>query len=219
MQNSTNSSHKRDLRELLKKFDCFGWLPTIRGALSLELTGNFSNILGDVDSHSIVIKNYNGLSSEQYVGATSLASVNDRKHEKKYCRKFRYFFVGSIHNKEHNKSFAEKHNLPDDSNIRRMIDTEGALLGNLFIVVEDSNTLLEEEVSILRKFQEIETLREEYQTDFSIKAESFRVLDSKRRDLVNKWQTLENLITNLPNNAKRFVYSFEIFYLEMVFYL
>lgn len=89
---ASDDNHKRNLQELLKNFDCFGWVPTVGGALSLDIAGQFSCMLGDVDRHFAIFKNYIGLSSEQFITATSLVSVNDRKHGSIYDRNFRYFF-------------------------------------------------------------------------------------------------------------------------------
>lgn len=54
-----------DLKPLIEKYDCFAWVPTIRGALSLDLIDNSRNLLGDVDKYSVAIRHHKGLTTEQ----------------------------------------------------------------------------------------------------------------------------------------------------------
>lgn len=79
---------RQDLKSLLQYYDSFGWVPTIGGALALDLMGDKSGLFGDVDRFSVVVKNINGLSSERFIAATSLNTVNDRKYGPDYYRTF-----------------------------------------------------------------------------------------------------------------------------------
>ena len=75
-----------ELQSLVGICDCFGWVPTIRGSLSLDLINDANEILGDVDKYSVEVKNYKNLRSEHYIAATSLLTVNDiLKREKTFC--------------------------------------------------------------------------------------------------------------------------------------
>mgnify|MGYP000885419012 CR=1 FL=1 len=208
---SSTNDNQRDLHRLLEKFDCFGWVPSIRGALSLDLTGQFSNILGDVDCHSVVVKNFNKLTSEQFVAATSLISVNDRKHGDDYDRLFRYFFIGAIHNQKRNQIFLDNYKLCEDKDVKEVLDKEGALLGTLLIKVEQSYNLTEQEVEILTSIKKLEKLKQSYQKDFYEDAVSLAILDCKRKEMKTKWETLENMINNLTKDNGHIIYSFDIF--------
>ena len=62
---------------LIRHYDSIGWIPTIRGCLSLDLIDKAKCILGDVDKYSVRFKQYYGLESAHYLIATSLNTVNE----------------------------------------------------------------------------------------------------------------------------------------------
>ena len=61
-----------ELQSLVGICDCFGWVPTIRGSLSLDLINDANEILGDVDKYSVEVKNYKDLRS--FLNAMTLGS-------------------------------------------------------------------------------------------------------------------------------------------------
>ena len=77
------------LEKLISLYDCIAWVPSIRGALSLDLVDNANSILGDVDKYSVKFKRTNGLHSEHYIIASSLLTVNDSKVGRHIVRSFR----------------------------------------------------------------------------------------------------------------------------------
>jgi hypothetical protein len=82
---------------LINSFDAVGWIPTIRGSLSLSLFDNSKSIFGDVDKFSVEFKNYYpNFVSSRYLVATSLLATDDYKVGEEYCRTFRYVFRGTI---------------------------------------------------------------------------------------------------------------------------
>lgn len=201
---------RRDLKSLLEYYDCFGWVPTVGGALALDLMGDKSGLFGDVDRHAVVVKNYNGLSSERFIAATSLLTVNDRKHGSDYGRTFRYFFVGSIHNQERLEAFKRNAKIEVDSELDRLLEKDGALIGELIIVVEESHTLSDTEVSILRKISDLEAKKGDYKTAFSIDAASLADLQAKRTDMKHMWEELEGMAKRLTAQDRP-TFCFEVF--------
>jgi len=210
-QLSENTDPKSNLLPLLGHYDCFGWVPTIGGALSLDLTGSFTNLFGDVDRHSVVFKNYAGLSSEHFIAATSLSTVNDSKCGPDYDRSFRYFFVGSIHEPDRIENFIKKKELDTNSQIYEILHNEGALLGTLIIVSEGSNTISDSEIIILKRIKNLEKLKQDYQHLFSVEAGSLKELAAKRGEMKNKWVEIEKNILRLPGAEDRYTFRFEVF--------
>lgn len=174
------------LKRLISKFDGIGWIPTIRGCLSLNLIDNAKSILGDADKYSIRFKRINGLHSEHYLIASSILTVNDTKAGRKFDRTFRYVFTGSINNDDVERAFLKDKSLACDTDLQKYIHDEGLLIGRLVIVASEeevvgedtSNKLIfthrlsTEEVKLLQGLQELTKLNEKYHNQFSKKAVS-----------------------------------------------
>lgn len=202
-----------NLRPLLKSYDAFGWIPTIRGALSLDLMGWKNKIWGDVDMHATEFINYDGLSSERFLVATTLHNVSDSKYGKNYIRTFRYFFYGSIHNKNENeKLLKEIHkqigNCQEESELQHLFN-DGVLIGRIVIVREDDFKLSERETDTIKKIKDLEKAKKKYSRSFSIEADSLEKLDGLRADMKNRWIGIRHSIDTLreDNNHQ---YEFEV---------
>lgn len=179
------------IRGLISNYDCIAWVPTIRGALSLDLVDKAKNILGDVDKYAVSIKNYNGLRSTRYIAATSLLTVNDSKYAKKYTRSFRYCFYGNIESEGANKDL---------------------LTGFLYIVAEPSHCLSEREVTMLNNFKQLTKLKSEYLVQERVMAASMAELSVLRDDLVSKWNTIKENIEDFANDQEfiRTTFAFKV---------
>lgn len=203
------------IKPLLKYHDAFGWIPTIRGALSLDLIGNSKEIWGDVDRYAVDIINHGGLSSERFIAASAFQNVSDSKYGVVYTRTFRYFFYGSIHSKADGDAFIEK--LPNEivscedfKNVKDLIYNDGVLLGHLVIVPEETVNISNQEVHILNIIKDLISLRKDYNYTFSIKADSLGELAEKRLKMKAKWEIIRKGIDKLDSgNETKF--SFDVF--------
>lgn len=195
---------------LLNKFDAFGWIPTIRGALSLDLIGNSDNLWGDVDKHSVAILNYSKMHAERFVAATSLVNVSDSKYGNNYIRNFRYFFYGSIHCENDENRFLKDNNLEGNVSLRDMICNEGMLIGSLVIILEDSSKISDIEIRIIKEIKELCDGQNEYVRDFQISALSLNDLETKRMEMKSQWDNIRNDISNLGGPDK-IIYRFQVF--------
>lgn len=204
-----------DIKPILHSFDAFGWIPTLRGALSLDLMGDSGLMWGDVDKFSVAFSEYTGTYSQRYIAATSFHNVSDSKYGKDYCRSFRYFFYGSVPN--NNDATQCYKNLigdnPDDAelnSIRTLAENERFLLGHLFIVLEETHTLTDLEVSIIKRIKDLVNKKEEYVYQFSYEADSLENLEVKRRQMKRHWEVVKNDIDHLTSQDCK-VFHFGVF--------
>ena len=204
------TSLQNDLNSLLSKFDGFGWIPC-RGVLSLDLMQQLSSskkpphIPGDVDRYLIAFKDHTAFKSEWFIAATSIKTTYDKKYGSDYNRTFRYFLTGSIHNEVLNRIFLESHQ--DEGNIKRLLDAEGAFIGTLVIVPEDSSQIPEHEIQIINEINElrthlIETAKEKKKNPDTTYD---RNLIYRQRFII-KW-----LINRLPHQIGKTNFVFEVF--------
>lgn len=202
-----------ELQSLLDNYDCFAWIPTIRGSLSLDLITDADEILGDVDKYSVEIKNYKGLHSEHYVAATSLLTVSDSKSGDDYLRSFRYVFVGTINEEKRNNDYLGKYNLARNEKIVSYLSNKGMLLGHLIIIVENPNGLTSDEAELLKEFRELSGIMKEYRTHFYVNASSMGKLAEKRNAAIRYWNNIELIVARIEKNEKQEnkypVYSFD----------
>ncbi len=197
-----------NLKPFLNFYDAFGWIPTIRGALSLDLMGNKNKIWGDVDRYAVEFINYRDLSSERFIAATSLHNVSDSKYGEDYVRTFRYFFYATIHNEEDGQKFIDsiKNEVKDEQdkeNINTIIDKEGVLLGHLVIVIEDTTRLTDREVRIIKDIKNLQRCKNSYNFQFSVMADSLDELENKRIAMKRIWMNIKNEIEKLKDDDKR----------------
>lgn len=205
----------RDISPLLEIYDAFGWIPTIRGALSLDLMGDSANMWGDVDRHAVAFVNFDGFSSERFIAATTLQNVSDTKYGKDYVRTFRYFFYGSIHNSSDSNDFLK--NLPSKvregekiKEIEALVKEEGVLLGKLVIVVEETYSLSDLEIRIINQIKDLVSARRQYDGKFSVEAVSLKSLDAMRGDMKTGWLSLKHDIDHLKFEDK-IQFTFDVF--------
>lgn len=192
-----------ELQSLMGIYDCFAWIPTIRGSLSLDLITDADEILGDVDKYSVEIKNYKGLHSEHYVAATSLLTVNDSKSGEDYLRSFRYVFVGTINEEERRNGYLAEHNLTGNEEIVSYLSDKGMLLGHLIIIVENLNGLTSDEAELLKEFRELSGIMKEYRTHFYVEASSMEKLAEERNAAIRCWNHIESIVSRIKKNEKK----------------
>lgn len=200
-----------NLKKLVRPFDAFGWIPTIRGALSLDLIDKGKHLLGDVDKYAVEFLCHNGLSSSHYIAATSLLTVNDSKVGEDIYRTFRYMFVGAISDTDKNASLLTKYQIDDEETIR-YINKEGVLYGQLIILTETETDLSDDEVRLLRLMQDIVRKHEDFEQSFSIRAASMEELESKRRDMYGCWQDISSCVNDIRDDKEdsRPKYCFDV---------
>lgn len=212
------------LKSLISKYDCIGWIPTIRGCLSLDMIDDAKSILGDTDKYSIRFKCINGFHSEHYLIASSLLTVSDSKGGSDYIRTFRYIFTGSINNEEVVHAFLNKKDLADDTDLWRYINDEGLLIGRLVIVASEkveeeeksrlvfTHRLAAEEVTLLRGLQKLTELNQEFKNLFSIEAASMADLQTTRKEMFEKWTELNGIVESIEKNVSnnRPTFCFEV---------
>jgi len=198
------------LENLISHYDCIGWIPTIRGCLSLELIDEAKSIFGDVDKYSVRIKTTEGFRSQHYLIASALFTVNDSKAGKDIARTFRYVFTGSINDKEIVQRFIDKNNLGSDTLLKGYIKKEGLLLGHLFMVYEDDLTDLE--ANFLKELQGINEFNKIYLKALHVEVQPMEVLKGFRKELLNKWRNLRDIAQQLETDKKnsRPTFSFDV---------
>lgn len=200
-----------DLKDIIKLYDSFAWIPTIRGALSLELIENSKNILGDVDKYVVHFKKYNGVKSEHYIVVTSLLTVNDSKFGSDYARTFRYIFLASINNSDRISDFLRTYNI-NNPEVERYFRDEGVLFGKLIIISELTDNLTNTEVLLLQSIKNLVLQKEVFNNEFYIKASSMEILETKRNLMFQQWLEIESLVTDIENaNDNRPTYCFDVF--------
>lgn len=200
-----------DLKDIIKLYDSFAWLPTIRGALSLDLIENSRNVLGDVDKYVAKFKRYNGVHSEHYIAATSLLTVNDSKFSPDYARTFRFIFVASINNSGKNDEFLQNNNI-NNAETQRYLSNEGVLLGRLTIISELTNKFTNSEVLLLKSMKKLVCQREDFNRAFYIDALAMEELEAKRNLMLQTWQEIENCVIDIENASdNRPTYCFDVF--------
>lgn len=173
--------------------------------------GMQNQIWGDVDRFAVEFNNFDGLSTERFVVATSLHNVSDSKYGSNYTRTFRYFFYGTIHSKEDGDALLRTLNLDAaDSSISNLVYQDGLLLGHLVIVLEDTNRLSELEVRIINDIKYLSDLKRDYVRDFSIDAVSLEKLKTDRAGMKSQWLKIREEIGQLILENKR-QYEFDVF--------
>lgn len=217
-------------KSLISKYDGIGWIPTIRGCLSLDLIDNAESILGDVDKYSIKFKTITEHHSQHYLIASSLLTVNDTKVGNNYDRTFRYIFIGSIHDEEIEKKFLANKGLANDASLNDYIHNEGLLIGQLIIVASEKEKkkkgegeeetswwkkkhyLTKDEVDFLNGLKDLTKSNEKFKRQFHVEAAPMKELQKSRKEMLLKWQNLAGTIENIKNDkaSKRPTFVFDV---------
>lgn len=214
-------------KSLISKYDGIGWIPTIRGCLSLDLIDNAESILGDADKYSIKFKTITGHHSQHYLIASSLLTVNDSKVGNRYDRTFRYIFIGSIHDEEIGQNFLAAKGLANDESLKTYINDEGLLIGQLIIVASEKEKeegeketswwkkrhhLTQNEVNLLNVLKDLTKLNEEFKILFHVEAASMETLQKARKKMLLKWKRLAYIIENIKDNktSRRPTFVFDV---------
>lgn len=197
---------------LIRHYDSIGWIPTIKGCLSLDLIDNAKSILGDVDKYSVRFKRTYGLRSAHYIIASSLHTVNDSKAGADYGRSFRYVFTGSINDEKVQKKFLKEYELAQDKSLQTYINVEGLLIGRLVIVVENKHKLSSSEVALLQGLKELSKRNKKYLDEFHVKAISMESLDKDRKEMYETWEYLvyRSQMIEEEKEADRPIFCFDV---------
>lgn len=200
-----------NLKELFKPFDAFGWIPTIKGSLSLDLIGHGKHLLGDVDKYAVEFSRHIGLSSCHYVAATSLLTVNDSKVGDEISRTFRYIFVGAISDPNTDESYFARYNI-EEEDVKTYVEKEGVLFGKLLILTESDFKISDVEARLLQLMQNIVEDHNCFLRSFSVEAVSMKDLESQRLRLYNSWDDISSCFDeiNSDENDQRPKYCFDV---------
>ena len=190
------------LHKLINFYDSIGWIPTIRGCLSLELIDDAKSILGDVDKYSIRFKYINKFHSSHYLIASSLHTTNDSKVGENYVRSFRYIFLGAINDKEITQVFLNQDELKGDEDLTSYINEEGLLIGRLIIVAEETRNLSDLEVTLLKGLEELTVLSKNHKRNFYVNAASMAVLEAERAEMLKQWRNLRTIVQEIEVDTK-----------------
>lgn len=197
------------VKDLLQHYDAFGWVPTIRGALSLDLFNDSSHRFGDVDAYSAAFKYIRGFQSTHYLAATSYESTHDRKHSKKFARGFRTFFYGSINNDESLLEFSSKTGIKTDSS--NPAKTFGdIMLGEVIIVNELTKIIPDCEIGAIEAISSLRNDLSRHKTNSTIFAQPFDSLDTSREEMLGDWEKFRRHVSDIKGKSDLPVYTFDI---------
>lgn len=203
---------KTPFSPLIETFDAIGWVPTIRGNLSLNVFDGSNSILGDVDKYAVEVKAYDGCSAVRYLVASSLFTFDDSK--KKLESTFRFIFRGTINDEKKQNTFITQKFTDEQQNqdAKKLFKDNGLLIGKLSIVKTLTNKLTVKEQQLLRLLKELKKLKKDYNTAHDIEAESFELLAARRVDLKTKWEQVESKIIEIETEGvgENPIYQFDV---------
>jgi hypothetical protein len=203
---------------VIHDFDAIGWIPTIRGALSLNFLDNSISPLGDVDKFSIEIQTYNGFSSSRYLAASSLFVFDDSKKGWHYLRTFRFIFRGTINDEERQNTFIEA---TFDENQRALAKKlfakkgKDLLIGRLSMMAIPNKLtkrkLTDKEKEILSSMKNLKEMKEKYDKAYKLDAETLSALEEKRKGLKEQWIEVEkNTLAIEKDTGDNPIYMFDV---------
>lgn len=184
---------------LINLYDGIGWIPSIKGLLSLDLLDDANNIFGDIDKYSIRFEKRDGFDVEKYIIASSLHTVNSSRLGKEYVKSFRYIFTGSINSKEIYKSFLEQNGLENKKTSKKVINSNSFLIGHLVIMPQKSH-LSELEVTLLKRLKDLTNTKEVYLRNKYIDSESIGHFENIRLQMLMKWREFNILVSQIEND-------------------
>jgi hypothetical protein len=196
---------------LLETFDAMGWIPTIRGNLSLNVFDDSNSLLGDVDKFAVEVKTYQGFSTSRYLVASSLFTYNDNKKGKEFDKTFRFIFRGTINDEIRQNEFISQTFIDDQEAARTLFTNNGLLLGKLSIIKTQDNRLTTRECRLLRLLKDLKCKKEEYTKACEIDAASCERLADLRIELKTKWEKVEaEIITIEDDTDANPIYKFDV---------
>lgn len=185
---------------LLKTFDCFGWIPTIRGSLSLDLLTQ-KLLLGDTDKYLIEFQEFQNFESSRYIVGSSLISYSDRKHFSLIrSRAFRFFFHGTIGDKHEIEAFKKK--FSHCEGLSKLLEDKELLIGQLSIVLNLSKKLNDDEALALKNLSLLQKQKEKYQDLFVTEAAPLEVLSKQRELLKNRYNTFRSKLQRIEDSSE-----------------
>ena len=203
------------LQPIINQFDCLGWIPTIRGGLSLQMLDDTAYIMGDADKYLVEIKDQEQYQTKHYIAATSLITFEDSKHGPDYCNTFRFIFRGTINEQIRLQEFIENYNLVNSNDFLKLCKEDGVLLGRISVLTDltKSNTLTTQEATMLKHISHLRDLKKSYVRNYAIKSVDFSDLKNERERQIFVWEQLENTIKQIEENANepRLVFLFDVF--------
>ncbi|MCC8068395.1 MAG: hypothetical protein LIO71_01315 [Ruminococcus sp.] len=192
-------------KSIIPYFDAFGWVPTIRGALSLDLFNSENNLCGDVDSYSISFKSQFGHHSEHHLAATTLSTTLDTKVGKKYENKFRSFFYGVINNDAEYRNFLQELGISEANN-----SAKDLLIGEVVIVVDMTDLISDNEIKAIRAIQELKDGFSKYRKEYFVNNDPFETLKPKNESLVRQWKVYHQAIEDIIVQSEFPVFRFKV---------
>ncbi len=207
-------SYENYYEPILDSFDCIGWVPTVRGSLSLDLLDS-ELLLGNLDKYLIKIKKHQNFNTSRYILSSSLVTYTDSKYDRNLrSRSFRFFFRGSINDKDLQNDFLDRIKIKEKS--ENLFKNKELLIGKLSIVLnlKEKLALHESEVNALNDLKELTDKEIVYQRTHVEKAESLNLLQQQNNELnilhakaVDSIRKIENL-SDCCDNFK--VWKFDV---------
>ena len=201
---------------LINTFNAIGWVPTIRGSLSLNVFDNNKYLWGNVDKFSVEVKTYNGFKESRYMVASSLFTFDDKKGGRselekgwKYGRTFRFIFRGTINDEERQNEFIEENfEESENANVKTLLSQKEILIGKLSIVANFSNKITDSFMAFLASLKNLS----ENKTKYAEGNYSCDESEMKRRELQSEWSTVEEQIISIENDTlgENPIYTFDV---------
>lgn len=195
----------------LNNWDCCGWVPNIRGKLSINFI-NSKNIWGDTDRYAIALKAYDKVKenelkkSNHYIVASSLFTLADSKKNdstKRRYRTFRFIFQGSINDKKRIKEFVKStFRKEEQEKTEKTIENEDILIGRLSIIAKLTYNLTKEEAELLKNLKELEVKKEAYDKNFFVDALEPETLEEDRGELKKGWEEAKIIIKSFEKTLE-----------------
>jgi hypothetical protein len=195
---------------LIETCDAIGWIPTIRGNLSLNVFDDSNSLLGDVDKFAVEVKTYDRFSTSRYLVASSLYTNNDNKRGCNYKKTFRFIFRGSINDQTKTDTFSKQFNR-QERNVSNLINNKGLLIGKLSIIATLTDNLTAQEAYLLKLLTDLKGMKKRYINAYDVEAKSCEELAAMRTDLKTEWEKVEAQIIEIENiNNGNPIYKFDV---------
>ena len=201
----------------IDNYDLVGWVPTIRGSLSLSVFDDTTCLWGDVDKYAIEFKTTNNNKTSRYLAASSLITFDDRKRGKwsykkkwEYKRTFRIFFRGSINDEAHQAKFDEDLHGSIKPDLTPFFKEKEVLIGKLSIVTIRSNIIKKPYYRLLKIFNQLTIEKRKYIKHLVM--DDFYELEIQKQILKSYWDNIENSLTHMETTQEgnNPIYTFNV---------
>jgi len=193
---------ERPFQLFIDKFDCCGWVPTIRGCLTLDLF-NSDTVWGDTDKYAIWFKNYDNIKKTHiYLIACSLCTFDDSKKDADYSRTVRFIFTGNINDTKKRGKFLKTIFGKDKSKAEKTFKEKDLLIGRLSVIVKIKKKLSGNETELIEVLKELQKDKKDFREDFYLKAVKPSDLNDKRKKLKKNWDKANQLIDDFEKELE-----------------